>query len=247
MYSNFMFDDSNSLLTVIKAAVLNPMKVLYECADQEKMSYIALTLLPLLGLPLFTRRYERYILLIPYVLINLMSDYPYQHHIFFQYNFGSVACLLYLTAVNLADIRKMQLRLLPMVCAAVISGVCFGRMILPEAIAYPVQSVRYYGYYQQIRDTLSQIPEDASVAATTFYTTYLSQREVLYDVKYASRSHILSTDYVVLNVTSEGDYEKFAAGGRNGYDILTDLLLENGYTVFSEVPDVLAVYRRSAE
>lgn len=241
-YSNFMFDGGNSLLTVVKAAVLNPMKVIYECADQEKLSYIALTMLPLLGLPLFTRRYERYILLIPYVLVNLMPDYQYQHHIFFQYNFGSVGCLLYLTAVNLADIRKKQLRLLPMVCAAVISAVCVGRLILPEAVAYPVQSVRYYGYYQQLRDTLSQIPEDASVAATTFYTTVLSQREVLYDVRYASREHILSADYIVLHVTSEGDYEKFAADGRKGYDVLTELLLQNGYTVFSEIPDTLTVY-----
>ena len=59
-YSNFMYDDSSSLITVIKSVILNPMKAVYECVDAEKLYFIGMTLLPLLGLPLLTRRYERY-------------------------------------------------------------------------------------------------------------------------------------------------------------------------------------------
>ena len=47
-----------------------------------------------MAMPLFTRRFDRYILLIPYILVNLMSDYTYQHNILFQYNFGSTALLV---------------------------------------------------------------------------------------------------------------------------------------------------------
>ena len=83
-YDNFMYDGSSSLVTVIFAVIMNPMKALYESVDAEKVKYICLTLLPLAGLPLMTRRYERLILLIPFVLINLMSDYQYQHDVFFQ-------------------------------------------------------------------------------------------------------------------------------------------------------------------
>ena len=32
-YSNFMYDGSSSLLTVIKSVILNPMKAIYECVD----------------------------------------------------------------------------------------------------------------------------------------------------------------------------------------------------------------------
>lgn len=74
--------------------------------DVEKLKYIGLTMLPLVGIPIFTRRYERFILLIPYLLFNLMSDYRYQHDIMFQYNFGSIACLIYLVLVNIADMKK---------------------------------------------------------------------------------------------------------------------------------------------
>ena len=95
-YNNFIYDGSASLVTVVKAVLMNPMKALYECVDEEKLKFIGQTMVPLLGLPLLTRRFERYVLLIPYVLINLMSDYQYQHNIYFQYAFGSTACLMYL-------------------------------------------------------------------------------------------------------------------------------------------------------
>lgn len=244
-YSNFIYDGSASLVTVIKAVVLSPMKALYECVDPEKLGFIALTLLPLLGLPLLTRRYERYLLLIPYVLVNLMSDYQYQHDIFFQYTFGSTACLLYLTAVNLADISHCRIRILALATAAAVSLVCFSTTVFPKAKPYPQYSIRYYSYYQGIRDTLDTIPADASVTAATFYTTHLSQRDTLYDLRYASKEHVLQTQYVAISISADGDFQKYATPGqKDGFENLIKFLTENGYTVYAELPDVLVIYAK---
>ena len=244
-YSNFLYDGSSSLLTVIKSVILSPMKAVYECADPEKLQFIALTLLPLLGLPLLTRRYERYILLIPYLLVNLMSDYSYQHNIFFQYTFGSAAFLVYLTVVNLADIKMDWKRLTVLSAAAAVSLVCFCKVVVPKAVSYPVRAVRYYDYYQNIRDTLSEIPEGASVTASTFYTTFLSQRERLYDVRYSSPQHLLETQYVVLHVSADGDYKQYAQDGENnGFENLVRLLEENGYVPYKSIEGILVIYRK---
>ena len=83
-YDNFMYGDSDSLITVIKAVMLRPMKAVFECMDEQKLQFIGLTMGALAFLPLMTRRYERLVLLIPYLLVNLMTDYKYQHDIFFQ-------------------------------------------------------------------------------------------------------------------------------------------------------------------
>ena len=244
-YSNFLYDGSSSLLTVIKSVILSPMKAVYECADPEKLQFIALTLLPLLGLPLLTRRYERYILLIPYLLVNLMSDYSYQHNIFFQYTFGSAAFLVYLTVVNLADIKMDWKRLTVLSAAAAVSLVCFCKVVVPKAVSYPVRAVRYYDYYQNIRDTLSEIPEGASVTASTFYTTFLSQRERLYDVRYSSPQHLLETQYVVLHVSADGDYKQYAQDGENnGFENLVRLLEENGYVPYKSIEGILVIYQK---
>ncbi len=244
-YGNFIYDGSGSLATVVKAVLMCPMKAVYECVDGEKLSFLAMTLVPLLGLPLFTRRYERCILLIPYILVNLMPDYRYQHSIFFQYTFGSFACLLYLTLINLADLKTGRRTGCAAVAAAV-SAVCFCTAVVPTAVYYPADAIRSFSDYQAVRDVLSEIPDEASVTATTFYTTYLSQRETLYDVRYSSTAHMLETEYVVFDVSVEDDFVKYASdAGTDGFENFVKLLKENGYTPFREIENVLLVYRKT--
>ena len=174
-----------------------------------------------------------------------MSDYQYQHNIFFQYTFGSNALLVYMTVVNLADLKINWKRILTLIASAVVSVVCFSIVVVPKAINYPVQAIQHYGYYQNIRDTLDMIPDGASVTATTFYTTYLSQREILYDVEYCSQEHLLETDYVVLNVSANNSYKKYATGElNNGYENLIELLKENGYFEYESLDGVLTIWHK---
>lgn len=243
-YSNFMYDGSSSLVTVIKAVLLSPMKAVFECVDKEKLEFIGLTLLPLAGIPLLTCRYERLVLLIPYILVNLMSDYQYQHDIFFQYTYGSTACLFYLVAVNLTDIKDQNRRFLALALALCISAACFGAQILPEALEYPKRSKTYAAYYDKLRAVLDTVPEDASVAATTYYTTYLSQRDTLYDVRYGSREHLLGCEYMVLGVTDKYSYKPYAVNGEKGYENFRDLILSQGYEKIAEYEGRLEVYKR---
>ena len=244
-YKNFMYDGSSSLITVIKSVILNPMKAVYESVDSEKIYFIAMTLLPLLGLPLLTRRYERYILLIPYILVNLMSDYQYQHDIFFQYTFGSNAFLVYLTVINLADLKINRHRTFAVISTVVVSAACFVIVVVPKAIQYPVQAIQYHGYYQSIRDTLDIIPDDAPAAASTYYTAYLSQRETLYDIRYCARDHLLKTEYVALALFGDDDYKQYATDGKNnGFENLTALLEKNGYRKQETLSNKLVVYSK---
>ena len=244
-YDNFMYDSSDSLITVVKAVLLNPMKALYECVDREKLKFIALTLLPLMGMPLLTRRYERYILLIPYVLVNLMSDYTYQHDIFFQYTYGSTAFLMYLTVVNLADFKPDSRRILVLVLALLIGSVCFGREVVGKAKWYPEKLASHWDEYAAIREELKQIPQNAAVASATFYTTHLSAREILYDIKYCSEEHLLDCEYVVLDPGVAGDFKKYAdKDGENGYGNLCVVLEENGYKLQSVVDTKLEIYHK---
>lgn len=227
-YDNLIYDGSKSLITVIKAILLCPMKALYECVDSEKLSFIALTMLPLLGLPLLTRRYERYLLLIPYILVNLLSDYKYQHDIFFQYTFGSTAFLLYLAVVNAADWKRNWLRNLALAAAAAVSVWYFADNVVPKGVSYPRKAMERYEEYEDIRQMLDAIPEDASVAASTVYTTRLSGREILYDVKHASKEHLLSCDYVALDPA---------------YEEICVLLEDNEYNLVERYPGKLVIYR----
>lgn len=241
-YKNFMFDGSDSLFTVIKAVLLCPMKAVYECVDPEKLQFIGLTMLPLMGLPLITRRYERYILLIPYILVNLMSDYRYQHDIFFQYTFGSTACLMYLCVVNLVELKLDRRMLLGGM--VVVSALCFGLNVVPKAMRYPGNCLRYGGTYAQRWEFLDQIPADADVAATTFYTAPLANRATLYDIRYGSKAHILECEYVVVSLSDTTSFQKWATTADNGREKFFEFLEKNGYEVMAQLESQIVIYKR---
>ena len=239
-YDNFMFDGGNSLITVIKAVLLNPLKALYECVDKEKTEFILRTMLPLLGLPLLTRKFERYILLIPYVLVNLMSDYTYQHDIFFQYTFGSTAFLFYLVAVNVGRWKIDWVKMGALAAGVTLAAVSFFQVVYPQGRDMEKLYKDYEGYYSGIAQALDMIPDDVSVAATTFYTVNLSDREILYDVKYCTKEHLLEAEYVALHATSTTDYGRWG-----GYQALVDILSANGYTLYHKVGNYLAIYQKT--
>ena len=244
-YQNFMSDGNDSLFAVAVFVLCHPMKALFECIDPEKLRYIGLTLGPLLGLPLLTRRYERYLLLIPYLLVNLMPDYVYQHDIFFQYSFGSLACLIYLAAVNLADLRP-RLRLPALLSVASVCAILFTSQVIPRAIDYTERYLENREEYVQIREMLDTIPADASVTAGTFMTTYLSSRDVLYDLGYASRKHLLDSEYVVIDLKHEGDLTSYATPNKNnGYPKLLTLLYQNGYEVHGSLENRLIIFKKA--
>ena len=239
-YANLMPEGSGSLLSVVITVLTCPAKALWECVQGEKLTFAGMTLLPLLCLPLVTRRYERYLLLIPYVLVNFLSYYPYQHDIFYQYTFGSTAFLFYLTVVNLAELRWEKLRTPVLLAAVAVSLLCFGRHVLPTAIYYPRQAIKQYSRHETVRQTLDTIPEDVPVAASTRYTTYLSQREVLYDLRYCVREHLLEAEYIALDLTSQNDYDIYATPGQqDGLEKLLQFLRDNGYREYLSSDETL--------
>lgn len=242
-YSNFIYDGSGSLLTAVKAVLMNPMKAVYKCAHGEKLKFLGLTMGALAALPLCTRRYERFILLIPYLLVNLMSDYPYQHDIFFQYTFGSTAFLLYLTAANLGDWKGSR-RAAALAAALAVSGICFGTTVVPKAETYISRWVQNEDHYDRIRRVLDTIPPEASVTASTFYTTYLSRREILHDLKYCSREHLLESQYVVIALGD--DMRAYGEEGKDNENLIR-LLEENGFTQWEALEGTLVVYKQTGK
>ena len=174
-----------------------------------------------------------------------MSDYQYQHDIMFQYNFGSIACLIYLVLVNIADMKKFWKQIVLLGIALSVSMGCFYKNIFPVAKRYISTCVENQEYYESQRSILDMIPEKSSVAATTFYTAYLSNRPELYDIRYSSIEHILNCEYVVINVNESSAFKRFSVDETNGEKDFVELLLRNGYVLENTLYGVIEVYRKS--
>ena len=196
-FENFMTNPELGLVDVILTIFKNPAYFISQCISEEKLIFILFMLLPLAFLPVLSRKWSQFILAGPLVLINLMSDYPYQHSIYFQYVYGTIAVFFYLAILNLADNPKNMRKYLASL-SAVFSVIIFVFSMSPK-YTYVNRLNENKEDYVKIRAALDTIEEDASVLSTTFFIPYLSQRKEIYEIEYC----VKDTDYVVIDLRYE--------------------------------------------
>lgn len=213
-YDNFIFEKDGGLLSVIKSVLISPANAIKEVLEADpdsvgsKFGFILTTLTPLCFLPFITKKFSRYILIGPYVLVNLMPDYLYQHSVYFQYTYGSVACLLYLSVLNYSELSHKFKRITG-VFALIATTLFFCGTIVhkPNYVDNYFTSKEHHDY---VNETLYSIPEEASVAASSMYVTTCSQRPEVYsldDTNY--KAHPVHTEYIVLDLRYKSNRDKF--------------------------------------
>lgn len=225
-YNNYIYDEGG-LFTVIKAVVQNPIYAVQQCLAEQKIKYILQMLVPILFMPFCTKKTPRLILLIPFILVNLMTNYRYQYDIMFQYGMGSGAILLYLSVLNFSDKGKKRGKLLlsSVICSAIIFVGTFRGWLM------------YYKSYDSRADERAAfeyaaglIPEEASVASSTMILPNLSQRREIYELERTKHE----AEYYVIDLRYEHEGYSFE-------DYLTDEFEE----IFVQ-EDIVAVFRRKA-
>lgn len=196
-YGDYIYD-GGGLLTVIKACLQNPAYAVRQILRQEKLIFILQMLAPLAFLPLASRNPARLVLLIPFLLVNLMTSYVYQYNIGFQYVYGSGALLFFLAIVNAKDLDRHRARVI--LCALLCSVLVFS-----GGAAHRLGFINQHKTTEWIRtemDTaLSMIPEDASVAASTFLVANLSARDEIYELE--TTKHAKECEYIVIDLRFE--------------------------------------------
>ena len=71
-----------------------------------------------------------------------------------------------------------------------------------------------------------------------------SRRDVLYDVRYGSKEHVLSCEYIAVGVTDKTGLKTYAVNGERGYENFAALLLEVGYVKIAEYEGKLEIYHK---
>lgn len=196
-YNNYMVDGSGSLFDVIKNFVVNPAYVLSECFSADRLEYIIYMLMPVGFLPLATKKISRFILFIPMLLINLATDYVYQHSIFFQYVFGVSAIIIYLAIINYSEIQEKGRRFM---CSI---AICSSLIVMPLTSLSRTYYIDKYkvnkASYEELDKVMEEIPKEASVSASTFFVAHLADHNELYEYPYLYNDSII-TDYIIIDL-----------------------------------------------
>lgn len=235
-YANYMTTSSDTLLTVVQNVIKDPAYVVRQMFDttadaaaENKIEFMLRMFIPLGFMPLITKKLSRYVLILPLVLINLMSDYVYQHGIFFQYTYGPLAFLFFAAMINFADMSDRLKRMLGTFSAVAVVIICANSVWQrPNYFeSYLVQKQQY----DAVRTAIYSIPEEASVGSTTFYCAPASKRRELYEIKYTEHKDEL--DFVILDLRIP-----------EGTNLVPEYEKDPDFKVYYKLDGWIAIYKR---
>lgn len=228
-YENLMVTDYDGVAGLVMNILKDPAYVFSQLLSAEKLEFVLWMFLPVLFIPFRTRNISTYILLIPFVVLNLLSNYEYQHSIYYQYTYASGVLVIYLTLLELRRGRGIRGRT-EAVCVMAAS-------LLMSASAISDRNVYYNDYAQysssidEVRDLLAQIPQEASVSSATSYLPVVAQRDEVYRHKEEDQM-----DYIVLTLSGYEEASNLAEAER---------YMENGYHLFGKIEHRVIVLEKN--
>ncbi len=235
-FSNLFYDQQKGLSQLIRTVLVNPGYVIsqivanYDANGMEKIGYILLMFVPMAAVIFRNgKKYSRFILISPIIVINLLTLYVYQHDITFQYNFGSIALMMYLVIMNMADLKPKKAKVAISV-AVICAGVMFMGSMAPRLNYYTSKYSQDKATYEKINIALSAVPKNASVCASGFFTPHLKNLE-MYDQNHLEETKY--TDYLVIDERYTDEKSKF------------DTVLSSGqYDLIYNESGIISIYRK---
>lgn len=195
-YQIFLTSGQDSVTDVILNIIKNPAYFLNNILSAEKLLLIMQMLLPLLFIPMKSRRLSDWVLIVPLLLYNLATDYSYQQSIHYQYVFSSGAFLVFLFVKNFRYEKRKNKAAAAAVFAALI---CLVGTNTPKY--YNIERIKEIEvYYASSREALASVPRDKVIYASTYMTPYLYDCPEVY--MYPAIYHeeeLPPPDYVVLD------------------------------------------------
>ncbi|MCR8969454.1 DUF2079 domain-containing protein [Facklamia sp. 7083-14-GEN3] len=211
-FANFMLADQEGLIHAAFNAIKNPAFSLASIFTYEKLKYLLIIFASQAFLPLMQVSWRPYILLLPLLIINLVSNWPYQVDLFKQYHFGSSTLILFMSILTIEHWQRKkeypfrtqkfsfeQLSRFFITLSILASLSFFITLMSPRKYDY-----RSYQdnteFYQSVQKTLDKVPKNSRVVTVSSYTTPLSKIAELYDLFYHNNREVDPTiDYVVFN------------------------------------------------
>ena len=168
----------------------------FEVGGKEKIQYIIYMIMPI-GLLLFNggKKYSRYILLLPFLFINVASAYIYFYSIRAHYNYGTIAFIMFIIILNISSCYKKD-NVDKIVISLIISVMMFVCVTIPNTVEYISMVAENGTTIEKMDKGIEKVPLNASVTAYGLLIPHLSKNLQLYDIDYVKT---INTEYVVID------------------------------------------------
>ncbi|MBI4084862.1 MAG: DUF2079 domain-containing protein [Candidatus Levybacteria bacterium] len=221
-------DGGDNPSALLANTILTPEKTFVKITDQARVDYYKQLFLPLAYLPLASPFYLVFAL--PDLFINVLSDKPHLHQIYYQYT-AVITPFLFLAAIfGLKHIRQ-QYPLIPTnfyIGVLLVTGLYTAYLYgpLPGAKEPNLDMfVRQIPNRQAVQSYLVTIPEKASVAASNNLGAHLTNRQHLFTIPIGMEQ----ADYIVFLLNDKGAQPSLSAQKEMAEELKVNPLYEVVY------------------
>lgn len=237
-FGHLLTDPEGGIIDVVINAFSNPGYLLSQLIHEKTLVFFLQVMIPLLFLPFFTKKIHRYLLMIPFIVMNLIIgvNYGYAANIGFQYIFGPATLMIFMSLINVHDMTPQMRKNIPILWS--IATVMFFAGTQANDAAYVKQYTEKRDYYIQSEQMLDSIPEDAVIAGNSLIISHLCDRDEVYIFDYndfnAEKTELVDPeryDFIALFIQS---------------DVFVDavpLLEREGFTLWSQSNDHIVIYK----
>lgn len=229
-YGNLMLDYDAGFGEIFKTVIMNPAYFISQLVREDNLIFFLTVMVPLGFMPLFTKKFSRLLLFVPFLLMNLASGYYYARDIGFQYVFGTSTCLIYATIINCADLRSKKRQYIAAFTA--MASVYMSVGMHSGKLWYRDIYISNQEKYQKQDELLASIPEDASVVCDTFYVPPLANRNEIYSMNDQQVFEPSFTDFIVVRLDNDFEYRQQEI----------DKILSEGYKYYNGDESIMAIY-----
>lgn len=235
-----MIESSGGLTEVVKNALLNPAYLFSLLIKEDTLKFFLQVMIPLMFIPLFTNKIRRFLLLVPFVVMNLVigAGYGYAANVGFQYIFGPICLILYMCIINIDDMGQRGKQNIPIALGTAAFIMTFGTLSGKWGSYISYQNGR--DYFDSLEIMLDNIPDDASIGTDTFLIPHVADHKQIsiFDENDTDETgkikNIALFDFVAVPVRNDR------------YEGQKEILLNNGYTLWAEIEGKCQIYQ-SAE
>lgn len=239
-FGNLMANENDGFIAMIGNILSNPGYFISLFIRENTLLFFMEVFLPLAFFPFITKKIHRFLLIIPFVIINLVqgTSYSFAADIGYQYTFGTVALLIYLAVINISEFDT-DYRNICIITAGALSVITAFSLISGHLSYYELYREREEDF-KTIESCLDAIPDDASAICYVTYLHHVADRDEVYIFNEADFE--MTGDRIVgLKDMWKYDFYVMHQADPNTQNAIP-YLEAAGYTVFAKCEDTLIIY-----
>ncbi len=200
-YQNLVRPDHEGMLGILLTMVTNPGYLITQIFTADKLVFVLTVIFPIGFLAFVTKKISRYILLVPFIFVNLLPEYVYQHDIFYQYVFGPYMFIIYTALLNMSDIEEREKRYCTLLTCVLVGVTAFAGQMGTKTY-YKDNYKNDKEVMEKLDEGFEIIPQEASVSSSTFFVPKLAKRDEIYmvDGDIVNTGEIFDTDYAIFDL-----------------------------------------------